>query len=174
MHHFPVFGIQQAIHSIVRNDMDVQFWRQFNEPFRQRWFSQQQPTGYPTTAQHNFRHARQAGKLRNLIGHIIAIHRLDRGAQLLCQTHIALKALLIPCIHPLKCLGLHEQRGKSTPKRPCHPGRRAYDFLIGRGGRQAHQNMLMGAILRLHLLLGVQSRPIRTAAQAHLSQGAEL
>ena len=141
----PVMRGHPVAQAVVRNNVDVQFRGKLNEPLGQRGLANP-GAGHCAAAQHNFGHPGQAGKFGNLIGHIVPIDRLHRGAQLLRQTNVGLKTLFIRRGHPLGRLCLHKQGRKLTAKGPRHPRGHAENPLIGRSGGKAHQNMLPGTI----------------------------
>ena len=60
--------------------------------------------------------------------------------------NIGLEPLFIGLRDPLKLFCLYKQRRKAASKRTRHPGGCTDNFLIGRGGGEAHQNVLMGAV----------------------------
>ena len=82
--------------STVGNDMDVQLWRQFDQPISQSCFPKQGVMD-SASAQHDLCNTCQAGKLRDLIRYIITVDRFDRSTQLLGQMQIAWSRALSSC-----------------------------------------------------------------------------
>lgn len=91
----------------VGNDMDVQLWRQFDQPISQSCFPKRGVMD-SASAQHDLCNTCQAGKLRDLIRYIITVDRFDRSTQLLGQMQIGLEPGFIFLRHPLKCLGFYK------------------------------------------------------------------
>ena len=160
--------------SSVRNDVDVQFRCELNQPFRQRGLPKQDAVGSLSTAQHNLGHAGQPGKFGDLVGHVIAIYRLDGCTQLLSQTQIGPQTVPIRLRYGLKIFCLNKQRRKAAAERVGHPGSRSDDTFIGRCCGKANQDMLPGPVpLSAPAFLCIQSRPVRAAAKGKLPKRAQ-
>ena len=154
--------------------MDVQFRCELNQPFRQRGLPKQDAVGSLSTAQHNLGHAGQPGKFGDLVGHVIAIYRLDGCTQLLSQTQIGPQTVPIRLRYGLKIFCLNKQRRKAAAERVGHPGSRSDDTFIGRCCGKADQDMLPGPVpLSAPALLCIQSRPVRAAAKGKLPKCAQ-
>ena len=175
MDNSPVPGRKPSVCLSVRNNMDIQLRNQFNQPFRQRLWVEQRPTGRSTTSQHNFCYSGQPRKLCNLVGDIIAVNRFNRRTQLLRQAKICLQPLLVCLGCPLKVLRFNKQRSKAASKRPCHPGRSADDLLIGLKRRKAHQDLFLSAVFcRTLPALGELCGAVCTPAKSNLPKRAQL
>ena len=168
VHDLPPLCRKLTVQSIIGNDVDIQLRRKLDQPLGQRCLMEPWPAGDPAAAQHNFCDPRQAGKLRDLIRHIIAVNRFDGGPQLLCQMDIGLEPLFIG-------LRFHEQSRKSALKGAGHPCRGTNDLFVGGRRGKAHQDMLPRPVFRPIVdFMGIERRPVGAAAQAGFPERAQL
>ena len=175
VHDLPPLCRKLTVQSVIGNDVDIQLRRKLDQALGQRRLMEPWPAGDPAAAQHNFCDPRQTGKLRDLIRHIVAVNRFDGCAQLLRQMDIGLKTLFVRLGHPLKFFRFYKQSRKSALKGTGHSRRGTNDFLIGRRGRKADQDVLMGPVFRpIVYPMGIERCPVSTAAQAGFPERAQL
>ena len=112
--------------------MDIHVRGHGDELFRQGGLAPRMFSCYRTSSDDDFRHPGQSGILRDLVGHVVAEHRLHRRAKGLRQLNIGPKPFPVGSRHSFIAGGLDEQGRKAAMKGPRHGGGGADDFRVGR------------------------------------------
>ena len=125
-------GTVGAVHVGIRDNMDVHVRRHGDELFRQGRLAPGVLPCRRASSDDDFCHSGQPGVLRDLIGHVVAEHRLHRRAQTLRQPDIGPKPLPVGIRHGFIAGRLNKQRRKAAMKGLGHGGGGANDLRVGR------------------------------------------
>ena len=126
----------------VRDDVDVQPRRQFNEPLRQSRTAPEAAALGAAAPDHDPRHAGQPCVFRDLRRHILAAHSDDLRPHLLGKPGVFLQPKLVVLPHGGVFRRLHIERRKAAAEDGRHAPCGTHDPLVGWRGRQADKNML--------------------------------
>ena len=160
----------------VRDDVDVQFRRERNEPFRQRRPAPRMPSRRAAPAEHHARRAAQARIRRDLVGDVRTVYGLHARAEPLGKMHVVQQPRPVVRAHGLQRGRLHEQRRQRAAKRRRHARARADDLLVGGRGGQAYEDVLPNRIAGPIAARGRRQarRALGAAAQGQRAQRGEL
>ena len=144
-------GTVEAAGGAVRNDVNVHIRHDGDEPVRERRLAEDAGFAHGAATQHNLGHAGKPGEFRDLIGHIVPLHRFDGRAQFFGEAGIGVEAPAVFLLHGGKIRRLHIERRQTSVKGLRHACGGVDDLRVGGRGGQAHEDMLF-MLIPVHIL----------------------